>query len=296
MCRLRSLKCLLLMVAALSVVADTTVFGAVRRSSRGYRPSRTSRTTRTTSRPNPLAGAAANVQRALAALNAARVEQSAATGNLVRARKSAEGRYDNTAKIEPVREDFNKAEAAHEAAKEEVLDRLKQNDAGYKAARAKLDADAAQLKKVQFTGPQSAEAALKKDVRDQRLAVSALEAAALQKDGSAQAAQRERDAATQRIQALRRETETAISRDSDLNGAKSKAAQAATKVNAASSNYSRAVASANAAAQAARAQAAAQAMRPRYSSAGRSYGRGGYSRGRSHGYSRSSVSRFRRYR
>lgn len=292
MSRLRSLKLLLLMVAALGVVADTTAFGAVRYSGRSYRPSRTSRSTRT-SRPSPLAGAAANVQRALAALNAARSEQSAATGNLVRVRKSAEARYDNTAKLEPVRENFNKAEAAHEAAKETVLDRLKQNDAGYKAARAKLDATEAQLKKVQFTGPQAEEAALKKDVREQRLAVSALETAALQKDGSAQAAQRERDVATQRIQSLRRETETAIARDSELNGAKSKAAQAATKVNAAQSAYSRAVASANAAAQAAR----AQAMRPRYAPSARSgYGRGGYGRSRGHGYSRSPFSRFRRYR
>lgn len=289
----RFLKMMLLIATSLGLVADTNAFGAVRygaRSSRNYRSSRTSRTTRT-SRPSPLAGAAANMQRASAALNAARAEQAAALRNLVQTRSRVNARYDNASTIAPVREEFGKAEAAHDAAKEKVLDRLKQNDAGYQAARAKLKATEDQLKKVQTTGPESELASLKKSARDQRLAVSSLESAAFQKDSEVQAAQRERDAGTKRIQSLRKESETAIAKDSELNGAKSKTAVASTKVSAAQSNYNRAVASANAAAQAARAQAAAQAMRPRIVSSGR-YGRGG----RHHSSSRFPSSRFRRYR
>lgn len=293
MCSRRFLKMLLLIVTAVGFVADTTAFAAVRYSSRNSRTSRSSRTARTSSRPSPYAGAAANMQRALSALNAAHSEQSAAQRNLVQVRSRVNARYDKTSTIAPVRDQFGKDEAAHDAAKEKVLDRLKQNDAGYQAASAKLKATEEQLKKVQTTGPESELASLKKSARDQRLAVSSLESAAFRKDSEVQAAQRQRDAGTKRIQSLRKETETAIAKDSEMNGAKSTMASASRKVSAAQSNYNRAVASANAAAQAARAQAAAQAMRPRYVGSSR-YGSG--RGGRHHSSSRFSSSRFRRYR
>ncbi len=290
MCPRRLLKMVLLIGAAVGFVADTTAFAAVRYSSRGNRTSRPTRTTRT-SRPSPVSGAVANMQRAAGALNAARSEQSTAQRNLVQVRSRVNARYDNTSTLAPVREGFQTAEAAHDEAKDKVRERLKQNDASYQAATKKMTDLEARLKKVEFTGPVAEFEALKKSAREQRLVVSSLESAAFQKDSAVQSAQRERDAGTKRIQGLRKESETAIARDSEMNGAKSQMAAASSKVSAAQSNYNRAVASANAAAQAARAQAAAQAMRPRYVGSSR-YGRGG----RSHSSSRSSSSRFRRYR
>ena len=264
----------LLFVTGIGVLADTAAFGAVRinrGNSRSYRSNRTSRSTRTM-RPSPLAGVMASMQRAQAALNAVRAEQTAATNNLVRVRSSVNARYENPAALNQAREEFKTAESAHESAKAAVQERLRQNSAEYRAAQAKL------------SDPE-----FKASARQLRLDVSALETAALQKDDAAQTAQRQRDTASQRIQTLRRETEAAIAKDSELNGAKTKVAQASTKVNAAQSAYSRAVVSANAAANIARASAAAQATRPRYVGSSR------YGRSRGWGHHRP-TSRFRRHR
>jgi hypothetical protein len=224
-------------------------------------------------------------------LNVARAEQSAATSNLVRAKSAANARYDNSATLTQAREEFNRAESAHDAANAEVQARLRQNSDEYKAAQAKLRDTEAKLK-------QSSDSALKADARQQRLDVSAIETAAFQKDDAFQAAQKQRDEASQHVQALRRDTENSIAKDSSLSDAKAKAAQAASKANAAQANYSRAVASANTAANISRANAAAQAMRPRYVGSSRygwsgRYGSSGRSRGWGH---HRSSSRFRRYR
>ena len=291
MTTLRAFKLLLLIVTVLGFVADTTTFGAVRRGARNSRSNRSSRTSRS-ARPNPLAGVTANVQKSSAALNTACAEKTAATNNLVRVRSNVNARHDNSAEVAQARADFNKAEAAHESAKAAVLDRLKQNNAEYQAAVAKLKSTEVQIKTIQSAGSESQLSALKADARQQRLEVSAFETAALPKDATNQTAQQQRDAASQRIQSLHHAAEAAIAKDSELNGAKAKAAQATAKMNAAQATYSRAVASANAASQVARAQAAAQAMRPRYVGSSRS----GYGSGRHYSSSRFSSSRFRRYR
>ena len=162
--------------------------------------------------------------------------------------------------------------------------RLRQNSAEYKTAQAKLKDAETRLKS-------SSDSVLKAEARQLRLDVSSIESTAFAKDGAVQFAEKQRDAAGARMQALRRDTEKSIAQDSSFNQAKANSAKAASKVQQASSNYSRTVASANAAANAARAAAAAQAMRPRYVGASRS-GRYG-SRGWGH---RGSSSRFRRYR
>lgn len=291
--KFRWLKWSLLSIAALSVFADTTTFGAVRvgfRNNRNVRSSRTTRSTRTM-RTSPAAGAASAARQAQSTLNAARAEQATATSNLVRAKSAANARYDNSAALTQAREEFNRAEAAHDAAKDEVKSRLRQNSDEYKTVQAKLRDTEAQLK-------QSSDAALKANARQQRLDVSAIESAAFQKDDAVQAAQKQRDAASQHVQALRRDTENSIAKDSSLTDAKAKAAQAASKANAAQANYSRAVASVNAAANNARANAAAQALRPRYVGSSR-YGwsgrHGSFGPSRGWGHHRSS-SRFRRHR
>lgn len=291
--KFRWLRWSLLSIAVLSVFADTTTFGAARvgiRNNRNVRSGRTTRSTRTM-RPSPVSGAVAAARQAQTTLNAARAEQAAATSNLVRAKSAANARYDNSAALTQAREEFNRAEAAHDAAKDEVKSRLQQNSDEYKAAQAKLRDTETQLK-------QSSDSALKANARQQRLDVSAIEAAAFQKDDAVQAAQKQRDAASQHVQTLRRDTENSIAKDSSLTDAKAKAAQAASKANAAQANYSRAVASANAATNIARANAAAQAMRPRYVGSSRygwsgRYGSSGRSRGWGHHYS---SSRFRRHR
>lgn len=291
--KFRWLRWSLLSIAVLTVFADTTTFGAVRvgfRNNRNVRSGRTTRSTRTM-RPSPVAGAVSAARQAQSTLNAARAEQATATSNLVRAKSAANARYDNSAALTQVREEFNRAEAAHDAAKDEVKAKLRQNNDEYKAAQAQLRDTEAKLK-------QSSDAAIKANARQQRLDVSAIESAAFQKDDAVQAAQKQRDAASQHVQALRRDTENSIAKDSSLSDAKAKAAQAASKAKAAQANYSRAVASANAAANIARANAAAQAMRPRYVGSSRygwsgRYGSSGRSRGWGH---HRSSSRFRRYR
>ena len=292
----RSVKLLVLMVTILGMVVDTTAFGAVRRGARNNRNSRTSRTSRS-SRPNALAGVMANVQKASAVLNTARAEKASATSNLARVRSNVNARHDNSTEVAQARAEFNKAEAAHESVKAAVLGQLKQNNPEYQAALVKLKETEEQLKKLQSTGAESQLPSLKADARQQRLEVSAIETAALQKDPTNQPAQSQRDAASQRIQSLHRASEAAIAKDSELSGAKSKAAQATAKMNTAQTTYSRAVASANAASQVARAQAATQATRPRYVGSSRyGYGQGRhYSSSRSHS-SRSHSSRFHRYR
>ncbi len=282
--RTRTLRALvLLFVTVVGGLADASAFGAIRYSGRSSRSGRTSyRSTRMT-RPNPMSGAATAVQRAQAALNSARAEQAAATRNLVSANSTAKTRYDNSASRDPVREEFQKAEATHDAAKDEVLAKLRQNSAEYKAAQAKLKDAETRLKS-------SSDSALKAETRQLRLDVSKIESLAFAKDSAVQAAQQKRDEASARMLALRRDSEKSIVQDSSLNQAKANSAKAVTKVQQASANYSRAVASANAAANAARAAAAAQAMRGRVVGSGR-YGRS--SRGWGH---RGSSSRFRRYR
>jgi chromosome segregation ATPase len=271
MCSLRLLKMILLVSVTVGCVADTSAFGALRFGVRNNRNQRTGRS----SRPNPLSEAVANVQRALSVLNAARAEQVSAQRNLVQTRSKVNAKYDNSKTIAQVNSGFEETEAAHDNAKEKVLVSLKKNDAAYKGAVAKLTAIEEQLKKAQATGSESQVADLKTQAREQRLAVSSLEGKAFKNDSEVQAAQRLHDEARRRIQALRKETEVAIAKDSEMNNAKAKTVQASRKVNAAQAGYTRAVASANATAQA----ASAQAMHSRYG------------RGRHH-----SFSRFRRYR
>lgn len=279
------LRVSLLSIAALAVFADTT-FGAVRVGLRNNRNVRSSRSTRTT-RPSALNGVASAVRQAQSALNAARAEQTAAQRNLSSASSTAKARYDNSASRDSVREEFQKAEAAHDAAKDEALAKLRQGNAEYKTAQAKL-------KEVETRLKSSSDPALKAETRQLRLDVSSIESAAFAKDRAVQAAQEQRDAASARMQALRRDSEKSIAQDSSLNQAKTNAAKAATKVQLASQNYNRTVASVNAAANRARANAAAQATRPRYVGGSRY----GWSGRRSFGWShhRSSSSRFRRYR
>ena len=273
----RCLKMMLCLVVTFGIMADATTFGAVRFGVRNNRNQRTGRS----SRPNPLSGAVANVQRALSALNAARTEQVSAQRNLVQTRSRVNAKYDKSNVIAQVATESEQAEAAHDEAKEKVLASLKNNDAAYRAALAKLTAIEERLKKAQSTGSESQVEDLKTQAREQRLAVSSLGGKAFKNDIEMQAAQRLLDDARRRIQALRKETEVAIAKDSDMNNAKSKSALASRKLNAAQAGYSRAVASANAAAQAAN----AQAMRSRYAGGNR------YGRGRHH-----PSSRFRRYR
>lgn len=275
----RWLKMMLLMAVTVGFVTDTSAFGAVRNGRNNNRSYRTGRS----SRPNPLSGAVANVQKALSTLNAARTEQVSAQRNLVQARTRVNAQHDNSKTIAQISEEFKKAEAAHDEAKEKVLASLKKNDAAYQAALAKMTVIEEQLKKA---GSESQREELKVEAREQRLAVSGLEGKAFKKDDAVQAAERKVDDARRRIQALRKETEVAIAKDSDMNSAKTKAALASRKVTAAQASYSRAVASANAAAQ----NANAQAMRSRYVGSSR------YGRGRHHSSSRSPSSRFRRYR
>ena len=282
--RLRWLKLSLAIMAALGGFAETTTFGAVRvgiRNNRNVRPHRSSRSTR----PSPLAGLQSAAQRAQSALNASRAEQASAQSNLVRVRSGANAKYANSSALDQAREEFQRAETANKSAKDEVLSRLRRNSDEYKAAQAKLGDTEARLKLT-------SDSALKADARQQRLDVSAMESAAFQKEGTVQTTQQQHDAASQRIQTLRHDTENSIARDSSLNDAKAKSAQAASKLKAAQANYSRAVASANASANIARANAAAQAMRPRYVGSSR-YGSFGRGRGGSHHHS---YSRFRRYR
>lgn len=267
----RCLKMMLCLVVTFGIMADVTTFGAVRFGVRNNRNQRTGRS----SRPNPLSGAVANVQRASSALNAARAEQVSAQRNLVQTRSKVNAKYDNSKAIAQVNSGFEKTEAAHDNAKERVLASLKNNDAAYQAALAKLTTIEEQLKKAQSTGSESQVADLKTQAREQRLVVSSLEGKAFKNDSEVQAAQRLLDDARRRIQALRKESEVAIAKDSEMNNAKTKTALASRKVTAAQASYSRAVASANATAQA----ASAQAMRSRFG------------RGRHH-----SPSRFRRYR
>ncbi len=275
------LRALLLSIAALAVFADTT-FGAVRVGFRNNRNSRSNRSNRTL-RPSALSGATSAARQAQSALNAARAEQAAAQRNLASASSTAKARHDNSSSRDSGREESQKAEAAHDAAKDEVLAKLRQNNAEYTAAQAKLKDAETRLKT-------SSDSALKSEARQLRLDVSSIESIAFAKDSAVQAAQNKRDEASARMQALRRDSEKSIAQDSSLNQAKTNAAKAATKVQLASQNYNRTVASANAAANAARAAAVSQAIRPRYVGSGR-YGRGS----RGWGY-RGSSSRFRRYR
>lgn len=268
---IRCLKTMLCLVVTVGITFDATAFGAVRLGVRNNRNQRTGRS----SRPNPLSGAVANVQRALDILNAARTEQAFAQRDLVQTRTRVNAKYDNSKVIAQVNSGFEKTEAAHDNAKEKVLASLKNNDTAYQGALAKLTAIQDQLKNAQATGAESQVEDLKTQAREQRLAVSSLEGKAFKHDGEMQAAQRLLDDARRRIQALRKETEVAIAKDSEMNNAKAKAGLANRKVSAALASYSRAVANANAAAQV----ASAQAMRSRYG------------RGRHHW-----PSRFRRYR
>lgn len=263
---------MLIIFAVVGGLADTDARGAIRfngRSNRSGRPSYRA------ARPNPLAGAAAAVQRASAALNAARAEQATARRNLVNANAAAKARYDNSAALEPVREEYKKSEAAHDAAQDEVRSRLRQNNSKYQVALARLKDLETRLKS-------SSDSELKAEARQLRLDISSIESAAFRQDAAVQAAEKLRDAAGARIQTLRRDSEKSVAQDSGLKQAKSNAAKTASKVQLASANYGRTVASANAA-------AAAQSMRPQVYGSGR-YGRG--SRGSGHRPS----SRFRRYR
>ncbi len=292
----RSLKLLLLIVAVLTVVDDTTAFGAVRRANRNRRSHRSSRT----SRSNPLSGAAANVQKTLSALNAAHSAKVTATSNLVRVRTSVKARYDNAAEAAPVHAEFDKSEAAHKSAKDAVLNQLKQNSTEYQTAQSKLKAVEEQIKSLEVNGSSSQLTDIKAQARQMRLDLSAIETTALQKDGTAQTSQRQRDAASQTLQTLRHKTETSIANDSTLSAAKTKVAQTTAAENAAQMAYNRAVGSANAMAQALRAQAAAQASRPRYVGSGR-YGRGRFYGMNQYGVHqhashRGHTARFHRYR
>ena len=257
MCSLRLLKMILLLAVTVGCVADTSAFGAVRFGTRNNRSQRTGRS----SRPNPLSGAVANVQRALSALNAARTEQVSAQRNFMQTRSRVNARYDNSKAIAQISEEFKKVEATHDEAKEKVLVTLKKNDAAYQAALTKLTAIEERLKKTKTTEPESQLETLKAEAREQRLVVSSLAGKALKKDDAVQAAERKTDDARRRIQALHKQTEVAIAKDSDLNNAKTKAALASRKVYVAQAGYSRAVASAQV--------ASAQAMRSRYAGRGR---------------------------
>lgn len=274
---IRCLKTMLYLAVTLAITSDATVFGAVRFGVRNNRNQRTSRS----SRPNSLSGAVANVQKALSNLNSARTEQVSAQRNLVQARAKMNAKYDNSKAIAQVGTEFEKSEAAHDKAKEKVLASLRKNDTTYQAALAKSTAIEEELKQAQSTGSESHVENLKSQAREQRLAVSSLEGKAFKNDGETQAAQRLLDDARRRIQALRKATEAAIAKDSELNNAKANAVRANRKVSVAQVSYSGTVANANAAAQV----ASAQAMRSRYAKWSR------HGRGRHY-----SSSRFRRYR
>lgn len=274
---IRCLKTMLCLAVTFVITSDVTAFGAVRLGVRNNRNQRTGRS----SRPNSLSGTVANVQKALSNLSSARTEQVSAQRTLVQTRTRVNAKYDNSKTIAQVATEFEKSEAAHDKAKEKVLASLRKNDTTYQAALAKSTAIVEELKQAQSTGSESQVENLKSQAREQRLAVSSLEGKAFKNDGETQAAQRLLDDARRRIQALRKATDAAIAKDSELNNAKANAVQANRKVSLAQVSYSGAVANANAAAQV----ASAQAMRSRYAKWSR-HGRGRHL----------SSSRFRRYR
>lgn len=272
---LRLMTSMLLVVVTMGLTADWIACGAARpgiRNNRTYRNGRPSRS-------NPRSGAMADVQRAVTTLYAARKEQISARRNLVQTRSVVKARHDNSKGIAQVGEEFNTVEAEHHAAQEKVRVSLETNDPAYRSVRAKLGVIEEQLK-APTSGTEIQQAALKAQARELRLAVSGVEGKAFKKDGAVQAALVELEGARRRVQTLRKATEVAIAKDSEMNRAKSQMVLASRKVSLAQAAYSRAVASANAAAQLAN----ARALRSRYAGSGRT------GRGRHH------SSRFRRYR
>lgn len=272
---LRLMMSMLLVVMTLGLTADGMACGAPRpgiRNNRTYRSGRPSRS-------NPRSGAMADVQRAVSTLYAARKEQISARRNLVQTRFVVKARHDNSIGIAQVGEEFKTVEAAHHAAQEKVRVSLQANDPAYRSARSKLRVIEEQLK-MPTSGIEAQPAALQAQARELRLMVSGLEGKAFKKDGAVQAALMELEGARRRVQALRKATEVAIAKDTEMNRAKAQMVLASRKVSLAQAAYSRAVANANAAEQLAN----ARALRSGYAGSGRT-GRG-----------RHQSSRFRRYR